>query len=69
MPGWRRVGLGTQLLNLLGRAAIQRGIRRFTAIYLAQNEAVSRLVAASGLPHRSTMTAGYREVEIDLPSG
>jgi hypothetical protein len=65
-PGWRRVGLGTGLLVLLSQAAIQHGIRQFTATYLAENQEVARLIARSGLPHTSTVSAGVVEVEIDL---
>jgi GNAT superfamily N-acetyltransferase len=65
-PGWRRVGLGTGLLVLLAFAAAARGIRAFLATYSGENYEVSRMVARSGLPHRTTVSRGVTEAEIDL---
>jgi hypothetical protein len=65
-PGWRRLGLGTGLLVLLSQVAVQHGIRQFTATYLAENREVAGLVARSGLPHTSSVSAGVVEVQIDL---
>ena len=66
-PGWRRVGLGSRLLALLATAAVARGIRRFTALYLIENHDVAGLVQASGLPHKTKWSMGVAETEIDLP--
>jgi RimJ/RimL family protein N-acetyltransferase len=38
-PGWRDVGLATELLRLLARAASERGTHTFTGMYLAGNQA------------------------------
>ena len=65
-PGWRRVGLGIQLLDLLRQAALWRGIPLFWAAYLGDNQAVAGLLRASGLPHTTTVSAGIIEVTIDL---
>jgi GNAT superfamily N-acetyltransferase len=65
-PGWRRIGLATRLLGLLALAAAARGIDRLTACYLAENTDVGNLVNASGLPHRTSVSIGVAEVEIDI---
>jgi len=63
---WRRVGLGGGLFLLLAQAAIARGIRRFRVLYLVENEEVARLLRASQLPSRSTVSRGVVEAELDL---
>jgi GNAT superfamily N-acetyltransferase len=65
-PEWRRVGLGIQLLGLLGRAALQNGIRRFWAAFLGENLAVEGLLRANGLPHTTSVSAGVVEVTVEL---
>ncbi len=47
-PGWRRLGLSSALLQLLDEAARARGISRFTAICLPDNEAMTALLSSSG---------------------
>jgi GNAT superfamily N-acetyltransferase len=49
-PDWRNTGLATLLLDLIQRAAWDRGIRHFTAVYLAENAAVDALRGSRGLP-------------------
>jgi CBS domain-containing protein len=65
-PAWRRVGLGRILLQQLTAAATTRGVSRFVASYLAENHAVARLVASSGLPCRSCLSSGVMSVELDV---
>ncbi|HKH88370.1 MAG TPA: GNAT family N-acetyltransferase [Acidimicrobiales bacterium] len=65
-PEWRQVGLGSQLLTMLGHAAVDRGIRRFVASYLEENQDVEGLVTASGLPYRNHLSHGVIEVELTL---
>lgn len=60
-PGWRHVGLATQLLLLLGLAALQRGIRTFTATFLPENADVSSIIRDIGLPQQRR--AGPEAVE------
>jgi GNAT superfamily N-acetyltransferase len=67
-PAWRTVGLGSRLLTMLAKAAVARGIRRFVAYYLADNHDVEGLVTASGLTHRSQVSLGVVETELDLPA-
>jgi len=45
---WRAVGLGTAMLAALEEAASARGIRRFTAYYLAANAGIEALLAGRG---------------------
>jgi len=66
-PGWRRIGLGTALLELLGGAAARNGIHRFRALYLPDNDEVVGLIRASTLPHRGTVIRGVAEVVLELP--
>jgi GNAT superfamily N-acetyltransferase len=65
-PDWRRVGLASRLLAMLAEAAVERGLRRFTAVYLVGNEVVEGLVRASGLPRTCRVSFGVTEVEINL---
>jgi hypothetical protein len=68
---WCRVGLGTALLGRLAEAAVARGIRHFTAIYLVDNGPVDVLVRAvvraAGRPIRQSTSRGVTEVIFDLP--
>lgn len=56
--GWRGVGLGAALMASLENAAIERGIRRFTAYYLPDNAAIEALLSHSGF------TTGIRDGEV-----
>jgi GNAT superfamily N-acetyltransferase len=62
---WRRVGLGSLLLRSLGEAAVPRGIRRFTALVLADNAPVMAVLRASGLPF--TIQVERTTAEIVMP--
>jgi GNAT superfamily N-acetyltransferase len=66
-PQWRRLGLGSRLLRMLGEAAVARGIKQFVGYYLGDNDEVEGLVTASGLPHRGTVSRGLVETHLDLP--
>ena len=60
-------GLGTELLTRLADAALARGITRFTATVLADNEAIHRLMhrlAGRFAEHRRT--GSVEELTIDL---
>ena len=65
-PHWQRVGLGSLLLRMLCEAARSRGIRRFTALTLADNKAVRSLLRSSGLPYSLETHSGYAEIVIVL---
>lgn len=58
---WRHAGLGYRLLEVLEDAARHRGIRRLTALYLPDNQAIASLLArrgfAIGLPDDAVAAA------------
>jgi GNAT superfamily N-acetyltransferase len=61
---WRRVGLATALVHLLGEAALERGISAFTAYSLADNRPVAALVADAG--GASFVADGVSESEVEF---
>jgi RimJ/RimL family protein N-acetyltransferase len=63
---WRRVGLGSGLFMLLAQAALVRGIDRFRALCLVDNEDVIGLLRASNLPYRTSVSKGVIETELEL---
>ena len=63
-PGWRRVGLATALVHLLGEAALARGISTFTASFLVDNQPVAALVADAG--GASFIADGIAHLEVAL---
>ncbi len=64
-PAWRRVGLASALVRLLGEAALQRGVHEFTAAYLAENRPVAALLAhADG--GRQLIAQGITELNVNL---
>lgn len=64
-PAWRRVGLASALVRLLGEAALDRGVHEFTAAYLAENRPVEALLAhADG--GRPLIKHGVAELDVDL---
>lgn len=65
-PAWRRVGLGTALVEMLADAAIDRGVHAFTATYLAENRAVAALVALAGEAGQRLIRQGIAEVAVAL---
>jgi GNAT superfamily N-acetyltransferase len=65
-PGWRRVGLGTALIQRLARAAAERGIHAFSASYLAENRPVAALVEDAGGLGRQVIKQGIAEVSLEL---
>jgi len=62
------LGLGTALTRALGAAAARAGIRRFSAITLAENVAVERLIedVAAHVEERPA-PGGVRELLAELP--
>ena len=63
-PAWRRVGLASALLHMLGLAALERGFDRFTAVYSADNRPVAELLDyARG---RKVIEEGVAEAEVRL---
>ncbi len=67
-PDWRGRGLARRLLTLLEAAAMGRGIRRFRAYYLPENEHAAALFAHAGFaPPR--IEGGVAEVRKALGAG
>jgi len=63
-PAWRRVGLASAMLHMLGLAALERGFDRFTAVYSADNRPVAELLDhARG---RRVIAEGVAEAEVHL---
>ena len=64
-PEWRRVGLATALIQLLGRRAVECGITSFTALYWSQNRPVAEL--AQDGHARVSIADGVAELRARLP--
>lgn len=64
---WQNRGLATQLLDRLAKRAYEEGIRRFTAIVLAENTEAMRLL--EGLGYLEQRSFGSQvELDIELPA-
>jgi RimJ/RimL family protein N-acetyltransferase/acyl CoA:acetate/3-ketoacid CoA transferase beta subunit len=63
---WQGKGLGQLLFNTLARIAVDRGIHRFTADVLAENQAMLRVFRAGGFAMKTDREEGVIHVEIDL---
>jgi GNAT superfamily N-acetyltransferase len=65
-PEWRRLGLATVLVELLAKAAAERGIHTFSASYLAENRPVAALVQDAGGLGRQVIKQGIAEFSLAL---
>jgi RimJ/RimL family protein N-acetyltransferase len=63
---WQGRGLGLALTRHLIEAALNRGIRTFTAIVLPENARMLHLLRGLGLPERLRYEDGTDYVELDL---
>lgn len=66
-PRWRRVGLATQLIQRLGRRAVECGITSFTALYWSHNRPVAEL--AHDGHARVSIADGVAELRARLVEG
>ena len=66
-PGWRGVGLASELLRMLAQAASGRGIHTFTGMYLAENRPVAALIHAADEPAIRVTSRGIAEFSVPLP--
>ena len=66
IPGWRGVGLATELLHVLAQAASERGIHTFTGMYLADISPVAALVNAADEPANLVTSRGITEFSVPL---
>ncbi|GGN84789.1 hypothetical protein GCM10010112_64450 [Actinoplanes lobatus] len=65
-PSWRRAGLATALVEVLAEAALDRGIRTFSAFYLAENRPVTALLDLAGDRRRGSVHEGFAEAAVAL---
>ncbi len=65
-PAWRRVGLATGLIEMLARAALDRGVQTFSAYYLATNRPVAALLGLAGRQGRQVIEEGFAEAAVAL---
>lgn len=65
---WQRDGLGTALLDHLASLALFRGVHRFTAMFLADNFGIRRLLRDTGrmVDVRVDEGEGYAELDLDV---
>ena len=68
-PAWRDAGLATELIQLLARAAAERGIHAFTGTYLAENRPVAALIADAGATADQVTDHGIAEFSVQLDPG
>ena len=64
--GWQTRGLGTALLERLAECARERGVRRFTATFFADNAPLRRLLRDFAPLVQPTYEAGEGFLELDL---
>jgi GNAT superfamily N-acetyltransferase len=67
VDAWQRRGLGTALTALLANRARQEGIERFTALLLASNEGMMRMLRRLGPTRVISRDGPVVEAEMDLP--
>ncbi|HEY7596180.1 MAG TPA: GNAT family N-acetyltransferase [Actinophytocola sp.] len=65
-PAWRRAGLATALVEMLGRAALERGVHSFGASYLAENRPISAMLDHSAGGVTQLISHGVTEAAVDL---
>jgi RimJ/RimL family protein N-acetyltransferase len=64
----QRLGIGTEIVAQLGRAAVARGVRRFRATMLTENLGIRRLLEGLAVgPVEYRRLGGLAEMEITLP--
>ncbi|RZU53234.1 L-amino acid N-acyltransferase YncA [Krasilnikovia cinnamomea] len=65
-PTWRRVGLATELITTLARAALENRIHTFTATFLAQNQPVAALLEHADAAGRAQISQGIADAVVAL---
>lgn len=68
MDDWQRRGLGTLLLSRLADRAREEGLRRYSALVLAENRRALNLMEGLGVVTRRDLDAGSVTLEGELPS-
>jgi len=64
---FQRRGLGSALLTILGKVALEHRIKTFTLIVLPENQQMLGLLRKMGWIHHATLTGGVYEISFDLP--
>lgn len=64
--GWQRCGLGVAMLRELGVLAAAHGIAHFTAVYLADNTPIIRLMRSTGCARWLGTDCGTSAAELDI---
>lgn len=64
---WQGRGLGTALCNLIAERAREEGVRRFTALLLADNQQMLDVLASLGPAEVVSRDAGTIEVAVAIP--
>jgi GNAT superfamily N-acetyltransferase len=67
-PGWRRVGLATELLKLLAEAALDHGVTQINVEFLLANVDVASILRDSHLPVALHHDHGVAQAEVDITS-
>ena len=64
---FQRRGLGSALLTILGKVALEHRIKTFTLIVLPENQQMLGLLRKMGWIHQAKLTGGVYEISFDLP--
>jgi ribosomal protein S18 acetylase RimI-like enzyme len=64
---FQRRGLGSVLLAILAKVALQHGIKTFTLIVLPENQQMLGLLRKMGWIHHAKLTGGVYDISFDLP--
>ena len=64
---FQRRGMGSALLAILAKVALQHGIKTFTLIVLPENQQMLGLLRNMGWIHHAKLTGGVYEISFDLP--
>ena len=64
---FQRRGLGSALLTILTKVALEHGIKSFTLIVLPENQQMLGMLRKMGWIHHAKLTGGVYEITFDLP--
>jgi RimJ/RimL family protein N-acetyltransferase len=64
---FQRRGLGSALLAILAKVALDHGIKTFTLIVLPENQQMLGLLRKMGWIHQAKLAGGLYEISFDLP--
>lgn len=64
---FQRRGMGSALMTILGKVAIEHGIKTFTLIVLPENQQMLGLLRKMGWIHRAKLSGGVYDISFELP--